>query len=316
MRSPTVKRRLLSLALSAGAMAFGQVEQKHPELCGRPGAAIPLPAGVSILSDPSNSRSELRIRALNKAVLFPAVMESVQQVCPIPGDELVVFGLATPALYNIEIIRLPDGSLGDSMYGFSPITAPNQRWLVRRKFYPAQATASEEYLIYDLTQDWTQNREPGIARSDMDLVGRLIYPVVGNWPFYSDNPPPGKTHSFRSDSFYWAPDSRAVLFADSVEERLSLVLVAEDKERFSAFTYGLTDSEACAGGAIASPPMLSDAEISLPINSRREIRAAFRAGNSPCPETLTLQSDGFKPATPQVHALPDRRPSTPTGRSQ
>ncbi|HTU45087.1 MAG TPA: hypothetical protein VMF91_08500 [Bryobacteraceae bacterium] len=311
MRWPNGKRLLLSLALSAGSIAFGQVAQDFPELCGRPGASIPVPPGVTIASDPSNSRSELRIRILDKAIVFPAVMETVQQACPIAGHELVVFGLATPALYNIEIVRLTDGSLRDSFYGFSPIIAPNQRWLVRRKFYPAQAVTSEEYVIYDLAQDWAHNREPGIARSDMDLVGKLIYPVVaGNWPFYSDHPPPSETHSFRSDSFYWAPDSGAVLFADSVEEHLSLVLVSLENDNFRAYLYRLTDSEACPGSAVTWPPTLSSAEVSLPINGRRGVHAAFRVGNSPCRETLTLQSDDFKAATPEVHVMP----STPIGR--
>jgi hypothetical protein len=309
------KRGLLSLAMSAGSIVFGQVAQDHPELCGRPGASIPMPSGLTILSDPSDSRSELRIQALDKTILFPAVMESVQQACPIGEDELVVFGLGTPALYNIEIVRLADGSLRDSFYGFSPIIAPNQRWLVRRKFYPAQAVTSEEYLIYDLAQDWAHNREPGVARSDMDLVGRLSYPVVAaNWPYYSDHPPPSETHSFRSDSFYWAADSGAVVFADSVQEHLSLVLLSSNDDKFRAYTYPLTDSEACPGGAVTWPPTLASAEVSLPLNGRRQIHAAFRVGNSPCRETLTLQSDDFRPPNPEIHVSPDRRPSRPVGR--
>ena len=267
------------------------------------------------MSDLSNFRSELRIRSLDKTIVFPAIMESVQQVCPIAGDELVVFGVGTPPLYNIEIVHLTDGLLLDSFYGYTPVIAPNQHWLARRRFYPTHAGASEEYLIYDLTQDWNHNREPGIGRSDMDLVGKVMYPAVaGNWPFYSDHLPPDQTHRFRSDSFYWAPDSGAVVFADSVEEHLSLVLVSIEDDKFRAYLYRLTDSEACPGGTVMWQPMLSSAEISLPINGRREIHAAFRVGTSPCRETLTLQSDDFRPAIPEVHVMPDRRPSAPFGR--
>lgn len=315
MHWPKVRHRLLSLALSAGSIAFGQVAQDRPELCGRAGASIPIPPGVTIVSDPSTFRSELHIRALSKTVVFPAIMESVQQVCPIAGDELVVFGLGTPPLYNVGIVHLSDGLLLDSFYGYTPVIAPNQHWLAKRRFYPTHAGASEEYLIYNLTQDWNHNREPGISRSDMDLVGKVMYPAVaGAWRFYSDHLPPDQTHSFRSDSFYLAPDSGAVLFADSVEEHLSLVLVSLDSDKSRAYIYGLTDSEACPGGAVTWPPTLSSAEVSPPTNGRREIRAAFKVGNSPCRETLTLQSDEFRPATPEVHVIPDRRPSAPVER--
>lgn len=301
-------RHLVAMPMVASCfslLALGQVAQDHPELCGNANAAVPLPTDVSVTLDSSTASAELRVKASGHTVRFPGVMEEVQQVCRISPDKWIVFGKATPALYNIEIVRPSDGSLLDSFYGFNPVIAPNQHWLVRGKFYPVQAVTSDEYLIYDLTQDWAHNRSPGVSREDMDLVGRVMYPVVkGNEPFYSVNLPPQQTHIFRSDSFYWAPDSQALIFADSVLDKLSLVLVIIDQNETKAFVRSVSDAEACDAGPGAPLLMLSSAEISLPINAHREIRALFRAGSSPCHKMLVLQSDDFTPAVPETHAAP------------
>jgi hypothetical protein len=192
----------LAIALCLGLLARGQAAQDRPELCGNPGASVPLPRGMIISSDQSDGRSELRVEGSPRLVVFPGVMGKVEQVCSVFHNKLILFGLASPALYNIEIVKLPDRSLLDSFYGFDPAIAPNQRWLVRRKFYPTQAVTSEEYLIYDLTQDWAHNRSPSVGRDDMDVVGKVIYPAVkDNEPLYNVNLPAEQTHTFRSDSF-------------------------------------------------------------------------------------------------------------------
>ncbi|MGI9072920.1 MAG: hypothetical protein ACR2JB_16795 [Bryobacteraceae bacterium] len=304
-----------AIALGVSFLASAQVAQDHPELCGKPGTSIPLPPGLSIISDPSEGVAKLRVEGSTSAIMFPGILGEVQQVCRISQDKLIVFGLATPALYNIEIVRPRDGSLLDSFYGFNPVMAPNQHWLVRRKFYPAQATAAEEYLIYDLTQDWAHNRSSGVSRSDMDLVGKVIYPVVrGSEPYYSTNPPPQQAHIFRSDSFYWSPDSQALIFADSVMDKLSIVLVTIDQNETNAHVHSVSDAEACNASPGALPLMLSSAEISLPINEHREVRLTFKTGNSPCHKMLVLQSEDFTPARPEVHVAPHGKPSTPIDR--
>lgn len=302
------------IAICFSALALGQA-QDHPALCGKTDASVPLPADIVITSDPSTGRSELRAKASGHAVAFPGVMEEVQQVCRISHDRWIVFGVATPALYNIEIVSPSNGSLLDSFYGFNPGIAPNQHWLVRRKFYPAQATAAEEYLIYDLTQDWAHNRSSGVSRSDMDLVGKVIYPVVrGSEPYYSTNPPPQQAHIFRSDSFYWAPDSQALVFADSVADELSIVLVIIDQNETKAYVHPVSNAEACDAGPNAPYITLSSAEISSPINGLREVRLRFKQGASPCQKILVLPSDDFTPARPELHVAPHGEPSTPIDR--
>ena len=302
----------LAIALCLGFLAMGQEGPEEHGLCGNSGASAPLPTGLTITSDPSTARSELHVKASGHAIAFPGVTEEVQQVCRISQDKWIVFGVATPALYNIEIVRPSDGALLDSFYGFNPVISQNQHWLVRREFYPAQATAAEEYLIYDLTQDWAHNRSPGVSRSDMDLVGKVIYPVVrGGEPYYSTNPPPQEAHIFRSASFFWAPDSQALIFADSVLDKLSLVLATIDQNETKASVRPVSDAEACDAGPGGLPLTLSSAEISLPINEHREARLRFKTGNSPCHKTLILQSDEFTPAKPEVHLVPHRKPSVP-----
>jgi hypothetical protein len=77
----------------------------------------------------------------------------------------------------------------------------------------------------------------------MDLVGKVIYPVVrGSEPYYSTNPPPQQAHIFRSDSFYWAPDSQALVFADSVADELSIVFVTIDQNETKAFVRSVSNA--------------------------------------------------------------------------
>jgi hypothetical protein len=61
-------------------------------------------------SDRSGGRSELHVEGSPGPVMFPGVMEKVQQVCSLFHDELVVFGLTSPALYDIAIVKLPSSA--------------------------------------------------------------------------------------------------------------------------------------------------------------------------------------------------------------
>jgi hypothetical protein len=136
----------------------------------------------------------------------------------------------------------------------------------------------------------------------MDLVGKVIYPVVrGSEPYYSTNPPPQQAHIFRSDSFYWAPDSQALVFADSVADELSIVFVTIDQNETKAFVRSVSNAAACDAGPNAPYITLSTAEISLPVNGLREVRLRFKQGSSVCHKILVLQSDAFTPGRPEVH---------------
>jgi hypothetical protein len=92
-------------------------------------------------------------------------------------------------------------------------------------------------------------------------------------------------------------------------DELSLVLVTINQNEANAYVQPISNAEACDARPSGLLLRLSNAEISLPINDRREIRLTFKAGASPCHKTLVLQSDGFTPAKGEVHVVPHRAPS-------
>lgn len=98
-----------------------------------------------------------------------------------------------------------------------------------RKFYPTGGVSeniSEEYLLYDLRKGPGENRAPTIIHSDRTDVGHVVYPIGQN-NLIGDNigVQPNQAHEFHSMTFFWASDSSAVIFADSVRNQFSIVLV-------------------------------------------------------------------------------------------
>jgi hypothetical protein len=198
----------------------------------------------------------------------------------------------------------------DSFYAYNPAVSPDQHWLVFRDFYPPMSEVpwSEEYLIYDLRKDKAGNVSPNLTPYTSDITGRVVYPVVlNNTPFEHSALPDNQMHSFRSNSFYWSGDSRMVLFADSVQKDLSIVLLEIEGDRISAFKHQLLASQICAQGSNADLGAvwvsLSDAVIGTNF-----MHLQFRSDDygicKPLPLTLT-QSD-FKAAQPEVHIAPAR----------
>ena len=55
-------------------------------------------------------------------------------------------------------------------------------------------------------------------------------------PFEFEGQPPETTHTFRSDAFHWAPDSSAVVFADSIMDKLldGLVVQIQPEKSFDS----------------------------------------------------------------------------------
>jgi len=194
-----------------------------------------------------------------------------------------------------------------------------------RKSYPLHVEqiapdipgASEEYLLYDLRKDRSSNRARDIPPDDMDRAGRVIYPLVRNAePFPNTLLPANRTHEFRSESFYWKEDSAAVLFADSVaetvEERLSLVLVYTKEAGQRAWTYSVTPDDVCTELDVPAQELtLSDAKI-LTTPGGLLIRASFSSSNLHCgPRALEISASQFAPAElevtgPSQHVVPRR----------
>lgn len=313
------KRMMRIVVVAAGfiALGFGQIPQQKPELCGRKGTIVPLPPKVSASVEATQVFSTLSLvpSGGDAPVRLPLPAAKVDEVCDIPGNRLLVFGDTIPGAYLTAIVDANTGSLVDSFNSYNPMASPNQHWIVFRDFYPPQSELrfSEEYLLYDLTKDKEANR---ISNSDpyvADTPGRVIYPVVdGRATFEHSGLPISQAHRFRSNSFYWAADSRAVVFADSVQGRLSIILITIDGDRLSTYVHPVSAADACEQSSRANIEdadlMLSQVDLSGAADERTG-DLMFRSSDSGAcrPKGITLHFEDFRPAQVESHEAPKRR---------
>jgi hypothetical protein len=242
-------------------------------------------------------------------------MDVVEQACEVTGGKLLVFGKSGRGVYNTAIVDLRELALQDSLYGYTPLLSPNQRWIIWRKFYPAQApNPSEEYLLYDLTKGAAANRVVGVRLADTDAVGRVAYPAVREGrPFENGAYPPEERHVFRAESFYWAADSSAVVFADSVGDQgpLVLVLVVVGDAQAAAHIRRVPIDDVCSSSTLhspANPLTLTGAIVSPGPNGTRNVEGRFSGGPCETHELAVPQSE-FQPAPVVAPAEPRRKPS-------
>ena len=159
--------------------SFCQIDQDHPELCGKPGGTVPLPPNIAAAIDRSIGQGDLFLGSGNSAtkISLPGVVNKIAEVCPLSDGRLVVFaesGYST----NIDIVDRAGALLKDDIWAFTPAMSPDQRWLAYRKFYPrhTELPVSEEYLLYDLTKSAGQNRRFDVTLDDHDDAGTPVYP--------------------------------------------------------------------------------------------------------------------------------------------
>jgi hypothetical protein len=227
--------------------------------------------------------------------------DEIREVCPLPSGQFAVFAFNDVG-YDVNIVHLTHMQVADSFLAYDPVMSPDRRWLASRHFYPPQSEvlASEEYLLYDLGASAAQNRH-NVTPYTTDAQGWAMYPV---FPDYAPSDlldiPEAKNHFWRSKSFYWAPDSRSVAFADSVGEQLALILVVIRNDRPEAYTYPVSAAGVCAGsGATTKGLTLNDASINpLPGNTLNIAVTFEEAGYAlGCqPRRLSLGLADFQPA--------------------
>jgi len=143
----------------------------------------------------------------------------------------------------------------------------------------------------------------------MDAPGVLVYPVVASQkPFDDVSLPPSQTHSFRGRSFYWAADSGAFTFADSVEQKLSLILVTAPSGAATTYSYPVADTLTCDSAAPRSLPVrgLLEARVVTSAGQVRDVSADFGAGGCP---PIQIPFSVFRPAPPEIPMAPRRKPS-------
>lgn len=295
--------KAVALALGFVLAGFGQIAQDHPEICGRRGAVLPVPPGITAISDRSQGITQLSLTIGDSVTKLQLSAVGIEQVCTLPQDRLLVVG-ETGGAYRLTIIGRQTGAVLDSFYAWDPVMSPDQHWLIMRKFYPVHMGVpfTEEYLLYNLNKNRSGNRLSGITQDDGMEVGTTVYPLgLTNSPGDNTNVPEDQAHKFYSDSFYWAPDSKAVVFADNLNGTLSVVLVTINGDSTKTFVHPITVGEAC--GDSSKPNVKSFAfNVSQPDprslqGSDREIRIPIRASEPVCHVTdVILHSDDFQPA--------------------
>jgi hypothetical protein len=309
---------MVVLASLVAPWAFGQIGQEHPEMCGSPGAIIPVPSGIVAVSDRSQGTTEFSLKGGGTPVMVQLSAISIEQVCSVSQNKLLVAGETSgaPIIYLISTT----GQILDSFYGWDPVMSPDQHWLIMRKFYPLhmEVPYTEEYLLYDLTKNKTANRPPGVSADETADVGRTVYPVgLSNNDMDNINVPKERVHRFYSDSFYWASDSQAVVFGDNLQGKLSIMLVTIDGDIIKTFVHSVASSEACRVPGMADRSSyaitVSHPEIGANQSGDRQLRAPLRFDVSAllCKGggDLILHSEDFQPASVENFPQPQLTPA-------
>jgi hypothetical protein len=293
MKIPNLKQFCCAnvLALVFSLAGFGQIAQTSPELCGKSkDTFLAVPGNVHLT--PSEGGTTLQIQGSNHLTtgLHISGLETVKQICAVPGNTLVVFSVFDDDFtYDTRIVGEETGHVTE-IDAFDPVISPNGRWMAFRVFRPRilNTTFSEEYGLYELSNAQGQ---------------RVMYPeVLGHAPFLNIGVPEEQVHEFRAATFFWASDSNSVLFADSLNRRLFLVWVRiEEDGSIVAYVHPVSVSEICDDNSrqIRSLTDLSHAEVVATSDPAvTEFRAEFgiEPTGSCIPKTLVLHSADFSRA--------------------
>jgi hypothetical protein len=308
-RNLSVAMRPWMLVILSALPAFGQIAQDRPELCGKPNERPPFPFNLSAVSTNAKTDLTVSLSGSTAKILMPTVRK-VEEVCPLTGNRLLVFGDTGNGSYDAYLIAESTGVVLDSFIAFTPAVSPDQHWLAMRDWIIPQAElpATEQYLLYDLTKDAAGNRSfPWSDPRQVPRYGRTMYPVTPNRvPFENHGVREDQVHTFWGESFYWAGDSKSLVFADRTQGGLAMVLVQVGEKELTTLLHPVSADEVCG--------RLSDATISEPYGVP-EIQATFYApGSTPCTKVLTLHGDDFLPAKEEVY--PPRKITQPAVRKK
>jgi hypothetical protein len=126
---------VLTLCFSFSAPA--QIAQDKPELCGKKNQFVALPSNISATLGETFSTLFLRTSQSDAPVAIRATMASVEEVCQISRDRLVVFG-DTGTATSLVILDQKAGKVIDEFFAYDPVISPNQHWIAFRDFYAPQ----------------------------------------------------------------------------------------------------------------------------------------------------------------------------------
>lgn len=205
-----------------------------------------------------------------------AVVMRLDDTCPDVRGRDLMFASGQAGLVDVVIVNAnPNWSVSDEFLAYDPVVSPDRRWVVFRRFYPADRvrTVSEEYSIYDLTKSRDGNR-----RRDVDgnlVAGLPLYPLdktPRNGP--SENAKAMEfalhtQHLFGSYSFYWSKDSRYLVFADRQDLRYIIVLVTFDRDIVHTFERTIPPDQAnCPDQQFLRAATVDDGTVQVAICSR------------------------------------------------
>ena len=312
MKRPPLIRTYVLAACSL-IPALCQISQNRPELCGGSGGFVAVPPDLSVIFNKPSGTATFRLGS-SHSVALNGVNNEIHQVCPLSSDRLVSFGWNFVG-YTLNVIDLRRAVVLDSFLADDPVISPNQHWIASRRLNPPQSEIkiSEEYLLYDLSASASENRH-SVAPSAIDDLGWAMYPAFPNGaPVDLLDVPEANKHEWRSKSFFWAPDSQSLVFADRVGDNLSLVLVIIKSNKPQAYTHPVSGTEVCSGpGQADSDLMLKDASISSASNGAPSVFATFDDSDSGCrTRPVTLTFDDFRAAPVESFEHRKLKQSTP-----
>ncbi|QOY89139.1 hypothetical protein [Paludibaculum fermentans] len=306
------------LTLSLASEADAQILASQPELCGHREAGAIAPPGITTVPDESSGTQVTMQLAKSVVTIHLPGVGRVEQVCPNIAGKTLLFGRVTEISFEIYIVDSSDGRVLDKVLATTPAISPDQHWLAYRAFWPrfSDLEPSEEYLLYDLTGDAARNTAVGMEADLYSGRGFVLYPRVADGkPFSHAGLPPALTHVFRADALRWSEDSKSLVFADSVEDRLSVVMVSIGKTNrdLTQRTMAVTRAQVCGDSkdwdAMEERPFLT---LSAVARSGRRIALDFRTLDHTCPDKSVLVSeDEFQDALMETPAPPSREGRVP-----
>jgi hypothetical protein len=297
---------LSACALLAAVPALCQLPQSHPELCGTPEAVIPAPLGMSAVS------RTLQLRLFFAASPLPVEIlgtDEVEQVCPLQDGRLVIFGkMMTGDSFSIVDPTKP--VLLDTVLAYDPHLSPDRRWIVFRKFYPRQSDdpPSDEYLRYDLSRSPAENRAPDDTTADTFNVGTAIFPV--GWKNLStDNMgAPEALRHYHQSTFFWAPDSSAVVFGDENQGKRSVVFITLDQNGGAKASLApFPDKIDCGSPRTTRTGRPSEMQgVDFGALGDRKVLTVELAADGSAPVRVQLGSEVFQPAQTENLVIPPK----------